>query len=57
MRVCGQMWRRVEHLIINAITTVEKKIAVGEDGKLTEAEVATFVSKHRPRTGRGKGKF
>ena len=57
MRVCGQMWRRVEHLILNAITTVEKKIAVGEDGKLTEAEVATFVSKHRPRTGRGKGKF
>jgi len=46
------MWRRVEHLIVNAITTVEKKIAKGEDGKLTELEVAKYIAK---RTG-GKGK-
>ena len=45
------MWRRVEHLILNAITTIEKRIAKGEDGKLTEVEVAKFIAK---RNG-GKG--
>jgi len=39
-------------LIVNAIATVEKKMAKGEDGKLTELEMAKYVAKYRAGVGK-----